>query len=215
MQALTDDRGRKWRKAGLGAVIGAVFGFAGAYTVLSFADRGALGELGESQVVALLVALVYLLMGVAVGFGALSPRLGAQFLNVEDADELREERALLGPSAIGTILLSLALAALALAGNGGPVSPAAAGVAIVLALASSVWLSLHSTRKADELMRAVMRDSGAASFYLAFLALGGWAALAHLELAPQPTALDIVTVFYAVTLIGCFWVIGRRGMMLR
>lgn len=40
----------------------------------------------------------YLVMAVLAGMGVISPRVGAHFLNVEDAGELREERIVLGQS---------------------------------------------------------------------------------------------------------------------
>lgn len=215
MQATTDDRSRRLRRTVLGALLGGAAGFAGAFAMLQVIDAGMLGHVGGSQTIALLVALIYLLMGFAAGFGVLSPRLGAHFLNVEDAAELDEQRAMLAPNAAACVLLAVALAVLALAGPGGVLAPLAALGAGAVAIAASVWLTKRSLGQADELMRQVMRDSAAASFYLAFAALGGWAALAWLGLALAPTMLDVVTLLYAVALIGCFWVIARRGMMVR
>lgn len=215
MTALTEERGRKLRKFGVSAAVGAVVGAVGAYGVLEMEGAGVLGELAQSQVLALLVAVIYLLMGVASGFGIVSPRLGARFLNVEDAEELTEQRAMLLPSAVSCILLALGLAALALAGDGSLLSAAGALGAFVMAIAISIWLSRQSLRHADELMRQVMSEGSAVSFYLAFAAIGGWAVLAHLGFVAGPAMLDIVTLFYALTLLGCFWVIGRRGMMVR
>lgn len=215
MQAVADDRSRKLRKFGLSALVGGLAGFAGAVGVLEMEDAGVLGELSGSQVAALLVALIYMLMGVFAGIGTVSPRLGAQFLNVEDAEELAEERAMLVPSAISCILLSLALVALALAGVRAMLSPTAALAIVGVAIIAATWPSLRSMHSADELMRDVMREGASASFYLGFAVIGGWAMLAHLGFVAAPAMLDVISLIYALTLIGCFWVIGRRGMMIR
>lgn len=215
MQASADVRSSKRRKLGVSMVTGGLAGFAGSWVVLEYADRRVLGALNASQEIALLVALLYLLMGVGLGVGILSPRLGAKFLNVEDAEELGEERAVLVPSAIGCIALALGLGVVALAGERGIVSPVTALALFIGTMAAAVWMSLKSMRSADEFMRGVMRDGASAGFYLAFGVIGGWALGAHLGFLPQPRMLDVVTLFYALTLVGCFWVVARRGMLVR
>lgn len=209
------DPAKSWKTIAVLFVVGAVSG----YGVASFArdaiDRLPEGAAAGSVLAALAVALVYLLMGVMTGLGALAPRAGAHFLNVEDADELREERAALIPSALGCVLLAGGLAALALGGAGGALE---AGAALAIFLAASIlgaWLSVRTLRASDELMRQLMSDSAALGFYALFTVLGGWAALAHLGFVPAPAMLDVVTLFYALTLVACFWVIGRRGMLNR
>lgn len=215
MQALTNDRGRKMRRTLLGMVLGGLAGFAGAFALLRMANAGMLGVLAGSQMAALFVALIYLLMGLAVGIGLASPRMGAQFLNVEDAAEIAEQRAMLAPSAAACVLLAFTLAALALAGPDGVLTPVGALIVVALTLGASAWLTLRSASHADELMRGVMRDGAAASFYLTFAVLGGWAVLAWLGLSAAPAMLDVITLLYALTLLGSFWVVGRRGMMIR
>lgn len=215
MQTRTEDRGARWRKLGASLLIGALAGFAGASLLGESIRAGALGTLGISQVAALGVAMVYLLMGLAVALGAAAPRVGSAFLNVEDADELREERASILPSGISCVAIAAGLAALALSGPAGLVSPAAALAVFGGTLLVATWLSLSVMRRADELMRRLMSDGAATSFYLAFFVLGGWAVLAHLGFAAGPAMLDVVSVLYALTLVGSFWVIGRRGMLMR
>lgn len=213
MQVTTEGRRPMWRKHLAGLLVGAFMGGAGAATVIAAKESGLIGEMGTSQLIAALVALVYLLMGVAVGVGVAAPGVGARFLNVEDADELDEQRASLIPSALGCGLLATALFVLALSGPGALLPPAAGLAIFVGAVAVGVWFSLRSAYAADELMRAMMRDSAAASYYTLFLILGGWAVLAHLSYVPAPTMLDVVTLLYGLTLLVTFWVIGRRGMI--
>lgn len=215
MQAHAEDRRAKWRKLGASLLIGALVGFAGASLLGESIRAGALGTLGVSQVAALGVAMVYLLMGLVVALGAAAPRVGSAFLNVEDADELREERASILPSGISCSAMAAGLAALALSGPEGLISPAVALGVFGLTLLVATWLSLGVVRRADELMRQVMRDGAAASFNLTFAVLGGWAALAHLGFTGGLAMLDVVSLFYALMLVGNFWVIGRRGMLMR
>jgi hypothetical protein len=58
--------------------------------------------------------------------GTASPGLGAKFLNVEDADELREQKKMLVWSGASMLLWGVSLLALALAAPDGPVPQAAA-----------------------------------------------------------------------------------------
>ena len=215
MQTRAEDRSARWRRLTISLLVGAGVGFAGASLLTNTIRAGVLGTLDVSQVAALGVAMVYLLMGVAVGLGAASPRVGATFLNVADADELREERASILPSGISCVAIAAGLAALALSGPAGLIAPSTALAVFGGTLIVATWLSVGVMRRADELMRQVMSDGAAVSFYLAFFVLGGWAVLAHLGFAAGPAMLDVVSLFYALTLVGSFWVIGRRGMLMR
>lgn len=211
---------RKWRKIVIGGLTGMLVGFLGATVVMRMTDGGGfLEHISKSQIIALLVALVYLLSGLLVVFGIVNPKVGAQIMNVEDVDEILEQRASLVPSAIGIIVLAGALIALALGAApgvpGGLIPPMAALVAFVVLMALAAWFSMAVVRNSDELMRAVMNESAAVAYYLIFLVVGGWAVLAHLGFVSAPAMLDIVIIFYVVILAASFWVIGRRGMIAR
>ena len=82
----------RWvKKLLIPALIGAAVGYAAATAMMHYIDSPAIGGLGESATVAALTAVVYIVVGLGVAFGAASPAVGARFLNVEDADELREQ----------------------------------------------------------------------------------------------------------------------------
>lgn len=202
-----------WVKfAGL-ALAGGLTGFAMALTVgRSFEDGGALAAIAHAES-ALLVAALYVLMGLFVILGSSSPKIGAAILNVEDADEVREQAPVFLPSALGCLLIGLALAALALGGEGGMLAPAVAAAVAASALALATVISLAATRRSDELMRALFRESGSASFYLLSIILICWAAAAHLTFLRAPTAIELLTLIFAAPLAASFWVIGRRGML--
>lgn len=53
------------------------------------------------------------------------------------------------------------------------------------------------------------------SFYLLFVVGGGWALLAHCGLVDAPAPLDWLTMFAVFLLVGCFWQVGRRGLLVR
>ncbi|UIP06513.1 hypothetical protein LY632_12595 [Erythrobacter sp. SDW2] len=203
-----------WVKVAGLALAGGIFGFFMARTIgQEFKDGGALSAVANSEI-SLLVAAMYVVMGLFVFVGSLSPKVGAAILNVEDADEVREQSTVFLPSAIGCVLMGIALGALALGGENGLLSAGTAGVMALLSLVLATIVSLAATRRSDELMRAVYKEAGSTSFYLLSAVVGGWAAAAQLALVRMPTALEVVTLVFAVPLAASFWVIGKRGMLL-
>ena len=193
--------------------LGAIAGFLGAYGALQFIDSDMVGGLATSNGIAVMVAVIYVLTAIAVLVGLLSPMLGAKFLNVEDADELREQRALLLNSGIAMLLWGVSLGLLAFTGPNGPLvgGPVLAGALAFMAV--GLWFGWKSYRLSDELMSAVNTEATALSYYLTFAVLGTWAVLAHTDLVPAPAPLDLLTIFYVVALLASFVAAGRRGML--
>ena len=129
------------------------------------------------------------------------------------ADELREQKKVLGLSGVAMLLWGAALVALALAAPDGPVPQ---GVALAVGLAGLVIgtvLSIQVYRASDELMLAVNLEGGALSYGLVFAVVGGWAMLAHLGYTAAPAPLDLLSLFYVLVLVASFIAIGRRGML--
>ncbi|MFM7350565.1 MAG: hypothetical protein ACKO01_13940 [Erythrobacter sp.] len=197
----------------LRTLAGAVVGYASAAGLMYFIE-GPVGGLSISATVAALVGLIYTVIGLAVGLGTASPRIGARFLNVEDADELREQKKVLTLSGAAMTLWGIALMAVALAAPDGPVLPAVALAVGAGAMLVGTWLSVPVYRASDELMRAISLECGAVSFGLVLLVVGFWAMLAHLGYAGGPGPLDLISLFYVLMLLASFIVIGRRGMLM-
>lgn len=211
--AMDADRKRRMRKTVIAALSGAVIGFVATLGLLELIETGVLGELDASREIAALVGLLYLAIALAVAAGLVSPRLGARFLNLEDADELREQKSMLSYSALGTAALGVVLLLLALAAPAGPVPqvPALAGSVALFALAW--WMGARQRRHTDELMNAVSNEASTLAFYFSTMLAGGWAMLAHLGYATGPQPLDLLTIFAAMLLLAAFVVTARRGML--
>lgn len=215
---MTEEKSRetpKWvKKLLIPALIGAVVGFCASMAALQFIDSPAVGGLGKSASIAVLVAVLYIVVGLGVWFGTASPGVGARFLNVEDADELREQKKVLTSSGAAMTLWGAALVALAMAAPDGPLPQAAALALGAGGLVIGTALSIPAYRLSDELMRAVNLEAGALSYGLMLLFAGGWAMFAHLGYAAAPAPLDLLTLFYVVVLLASFIVVGRRGMLM-
>jgi len=214
MQTTMRDGARnKWRKVAISAGIGMLFGFAGAFGLVRLSESGALGSLDVSREIAALIGMVYIFTAAVVGAGVASPSIGASFLNVEDSDELREQRRLLGASAVSMLATGLALVLLALAQPVGIVPPAAALALAVALLAVVTVLGITQRRAMDELMRRVSLEGGSLAFYLTAMVGGGWAMLAHLGFAGAPAPLDWLTLFAGLLLVAAFITCAKRGLL--
>lgn len=201
------------RKLVIPALIGAVAGFAGSYVLLQVIDSDAVGGLSTSRTLAALVGMLYLVIAFGVVVGTLSPKVGARFLNVEDADELLEQQRMLMSSGGATALWGAALLALAMAAPEGPIPQGAALVIGAGGLLLGTALSYVAYRSCDELMLAVNLEAGAISCSLVLLVVSMWAMLAHLGFAAGPAPLDLLTLFYVLVLAASFIAVGRRGML--
>lgn len=202
-----------WRRLALPLIGGGLAGFLAATLFLNLVEIEGASVLGPSREIAGLVGVLYAFMGLSVLFGAFSPGLGARFLNVEDADELREQGRILVYSGVATILLGGALVLLAIAGvfvDDGFAAALALGLILVACI-----LSVAMQRLTDELQRALSVDATTTAFYLLFVFGGGWSILAHVGQLAPPAPLDWLTMFAVTMLAGTFWQTGKRGLLNR
>jgi hypothetical protein len=159
------------------------------------------------------VGLIYLLMGLIVGFGLVAPKLGASMLNVEDADEIRDQRRILTGSSICMIALGAALMALPMAGSDGPISPLAGFGGLLAALALLIVVSIRDWKYYDEMLLQLSRDAG----NLAFGGIGSviliWASAAWLGQVTAPTPLTLVAIVSGGFLFAIFVASARKGLL--
>lgn len=203
----------KWRRHAVGLALGMLCGAAGALAMDRLVDSGAVGEFDGSLFAAAMMGLIYFVTAAAVGIGLLSPRFGAQFLNVENAEELRDQRRMLSFNAVSMIAWGIMLFVLAVSGINGVVPPALALACVAVLLAGAIALVLAQWRLMDELLRSVSSEAGNIAFYLTMLFGGGWATLAHLGFAQGPAPLDWMTLFSGAGFVGAFAAAGRRGLL--
>ena len=212
-EAKENPKGGTLKKLVLPLTMGGIVGFAIAFGIGQLGDG--IGETGlsNSAEIAMIIGAFYLFMGVFVGGGTMLPGAGAKFLNVEDADELREQRSMLLLSSYAMGLWGAALILLALSGVISAFTP---GVSLAIAgvlYAVGMYFVVQSYAKSDELMMAVNREAGNWAYGLSFAFLGGWSALAHVGYLSSPEPLDVLSAFYAMVLLATFIAAGRRGML--
>ena len=202
--------GTKTRKLVLQAAFGAVVGAAVTYLFFELGE-GAVDLDDPVRVAAAASGIVYALIGLFVAVGALVPGAGAKFLNVEDADELVEERAKIGPAALGCFLMGMLLVALALT-PGGLSRDVAVSVSTVC-FAGLVALHFWTRGRVDEFNQSLSREASALAMHISLVFLGGWAALAHLGYVEWIAPLALLTAFAVLELGAIFWVVGKRGLL--
>ncbi|WP_271077101.1 hypothetical protein [Aurantiacibacter sp. MUD61] len=207
------EKKRKLKKTAFALSMGALTGFLGAMAVLRIMDSEDFAGASQSVEIASLVGMLFLVIGLMVGLGTLNPKAGAKVLNVEDEEELREQRQQLLYSSVAMALAGIALIVVAHAGSTGTIDPAIALGTYVVCSVISVFVSFKSRQHSDELMRAVSTETASLSFYLVVLIGGTWALLAHLQYVAGPAPLDWLTMFWSLMLLAAFMVIGKRGMM--
>jgi hypothetical protein len=200
----------KNRKMIFQLVSGGIFGGLAGYFGLGLLDAE---NMAIDQVIVSGVGLIYLLMGLIVGFGLISPKLGSTILNVEDADEIREQRRILTGSTICMVALGAALMALPMAGPGGAISPLVGFGGLLAALALLTVISIRDWKYYDEMMLQLTRDAG----NLAFGGIGGilliWASAAWAGLAAAPTPLGLVALISGGLLLAVFVASARKGLL--
>jgi hypothetical protein len=212
----TDVRAPSWRKMALQALIGALAG-AGGMLAAMWLLEGEVLDWQSSQIILVGIGLIYVLMGLFVGLGVLAPRaFGQRILNVADAEEIVEERANMGSSALSCILIGAALALLAYATVDGANAPVTAPIAfwfLLALLAIGTAITLPMWRRFDELWRQLTIDASAlaGNILLALCVVWGGAAAAGLVAGPHP--LDLVSAAFGIFLLATFIVVARRGMM--
>lgn len=204
----------RWlRKFVIPALIGGVAGFLASAGMMHFIDSSAVGGLSASATIAAVVGALYCVIAVGILFGTANPALGARFLNVEDADELREQRRVLLWSGTGVLLWGVSLLALALAAPDGPLPQMVALALGAGGLVLGMVFSVMVYRACDELMLAVNLEAGALTYGLVLMVVGGWAMVAQLGLVVAPAPLDLLSMFYVLVLAASFIAVGRRGML--
>ncbi|WP_416831068.1 MAG: hypothetical protein ACMUJI_13525 [Erythrobacter sp.] len=201
------------RKAAIAMAIGAVVGFVTMFAVSSFLSEGWIGEFDKSTKAAVLVGAFYVVMGLGVALGALKPKVGARILNVEDEEELMEQRGMLLNSCYAASLWGVGLVVAALGGENGVIPAATALIIAGILIALGSYFAWQSYRASDELMAAVNSDAMTIGYCLTFAVVGGWALLEHLGLAAGQDPIDVITMFYVLSMVATFVATGRRGLL--
>ena len=169
--------------------------------------------MAADQVIVSGIGLVYLLMGLIVGFGLIAPKLGSTILNVEDADEIKDQRRILTGSAISMTALGAATMVLPLSGQDSAISAYTAFAGLLAALLVMAVINIRDWKYYDEMMKQLSREAG----NIAFCGIGGvllvWASAAWLGIMSAPTPLALIAIISGGFLLSIFLASARRGLL--
>jgi hypothetical protein len=165
----------------------------------------------KATVVAIAAGATYIVIGLSVALGLVAPKAGATYLNVEDAEELREQGGMLALSAVACILTGAFLLILALAEAITPGLALPLAAACIIGIAVSGWMV---ARRQDELTKQIGLESSTLTLQVVMILVGGWAALAVLGYADWLGPLAFIATVLLVQLFAIFVVITKRGMMM-
>ena len=193
---------------------GAVVGASATFLFLGFVVEPHVQLKNPENLIAIGAGLIYVLTGISIAIGLAAPQAGAHFLNVEDADELREEGSKLGPAALVMVLTGAFLMILALSGGDpGLMSRQTGLIASLACLAGIAIAGWVAAKRYDELMRRLGLEAASRTLQLGMLAVAAWAALAHLGQVAWISPLAFVSGFALLQLLVSFVVVGRHGML--
>lgn len=196
--------------AGLAAA-GGVAGYLGATLFAEYVHLPSPAGLRWSDAAALVVALMLVAGGLSVLAASRNGRALAAVTSSEapaEPGEVRDMRLQGGVLALSGVLIAAPVVAVA-AGNGAPVLTLGA-IAMVFVLHTAMNLSLW--RRGDEMIRRVIVEAGALTFWIGQAGLFGWAVAERLGVAPSLTAWDILVVVMGLYLV-CSATVGlRRGL---
>jgi len=208
--AASEVKMQQGRKLAFQLVVGGLIGGLASYFGLCL--LGVKNMAGDQLAVGA-VGLIYLLMGVICGFGLMVPKLGASILNVEDADEIRDQSRILSGSTICMIALGAALMLITMAGPDGPIWRPAAMGGLLAALALLIVVSIRDWKYYDEMLLQLSRDAG----NIAFSGVGSvtliWGSASWLGLVTAPTPLALVALTSGGFLIAIFVASARKGLL--
>jgi hypothetical protein len=192
-----------------GAVAGAVV----TGTFLAFVGRPLLDLKDFGVMLAVVAGLSYVLIGLMVGVGMAVPGVGVRMLNVEDADELREETPKLKSGVVVLVLTGLFLLLLAMAGTPLLSRELALGLAAscLAGIVAAGWLG---ARNYDEMTRRMGEQTASATLQAGMLMLGVWAALSQLGYVAWVGPLALISAFALLQLLASFVIIAKRGMLM-
>lgn len=199
-----------WRMLG-GAVVGAT----GTGLFIAFVSEPHMDLDNPANLVATVAGVSYVLVGLMVAIGLASPKTGARFLNVEDAEELQEESPKLIPAAAVMVLTGIFLLILALAGTQAAIiSREAALIAMLGCLGGIVVAGWISARRIDEFTRQMGLETASATFQAGMLVLCVWGALAQLGYVAWLGPLGLLSFVALLQLLASFVIVARKGMLM-
>jgi hypothetical protein len=171
------------------------------------------GELTADELALSTLGVIYSLSGLLIMVGLSVPKLGEKLLNVEDQDELMEQRRMLAGTSAICLIWGVAQILLLISGPG-KLLPAWAGVTFIsLGMIMCVGIYYRDRRFYDELIWDITQKASYICFAGLWVLFSVWgaAAMAGLVVVPSPAA--IIALFSGGYLLATFVAAGQKGLL--
>jgi hypothetical protein len=208
-----EEKMQKTQKRTLQLAFGVLIGGLAGYSFGGFLGAQTPRTMSIDQVIVGGIGVVYLMMGLIIGFGLAFPKLGSKMLNVEDAEEIGDQKRILTGSSMCMMVLGVALVILPMAKPDGAITPLVGFGGLLAALAILVAISIRDWKHYDELILQMSRDAGNFAFCGTAFALLIWASAAWAGLASAPTPLALVAIISGGFLLAAFVAGARLGLL--
>ncbi|MCL6740771.1 hypothetical protein LZ518_06445 [Sphingomonas sp. RB56-2] len=194
-----------------GAIVGAI----AVSAFIAFVGKPHMDLKDPAIMVTIVAGVSYVLIGLIVAAGLASPKAGAHFLNVEDAEEIREESPKLIPAAVVFVLTGIFLLLLATYRTGAaPMGRGMVLTAAAVCFGGVVIAGWISSKRIDELTRQLGLETAAVTFQVTMLFLCIWGTLAHLDYVAWLSPLALLSSVALLQLLASFVIIARKGMLM-
>ncbi len=209
-----DKRKTIWKQI----IYGAIFGF----TITSafnffFGDRlDSLPALSGDAILLNFIGFIYALMGVVCGLGLILPKkMAVQMLNIEDEEELDEQRRILTGSSVIMLAIGISLCLLALSGDSAIISPEIAFSAIIISTLAAIFITVKDWKHYDELLRQMSLEATYLSFSITAMILWIWCSAAWIGWMSLPSPLIIISLISGFYIISIFIICARKGLLIK
>jgi hypothetical protein len=200
----------KAKKMAIQMIVGAVFG-AGSMIMLS--KMVPMRSLAADEFILFSVGAIWAIIGVFILFGTASPKVGAKLLNVEDEEDLREQRRILIGSAIIFLTWGSSHMILAVSGSMAFFSAWAGIGAMLISLFACVLIYFRDRHLYDEMMWKLTLHAGYLCFTGLWVVLSVWCAMTISGLVAAPTPEIILALFSGGYLLTTVISAGRAGLL--
>lgn len=197
----------------LRALAGAVVGAGGTVFFVEMLGKDRVNIHDPGTALAIVAGLSYVLMGVLVGVGTLVPSAGAKYLNIESAEELRDESPRLKVGAVMGLLIGAFFLLMAARGSVSPSSDGVISYAAAACVASIVVLGLVGRKHSEELNRQITLEVSHIVVLVAALLLA-CAAIVRPSIT-WLTPLALLAMLALLTFIATLIVSAAKGLLIR
>lgn len=206
-------RKKYWTQVGIGAVFGFFGAFFGLEIIDSTIDPDGL-KLSIELILAGCVAIIYLIIGLMIGLSLMLPKKYAtKMLNVEDEEELADQKRILLGSSISMGCIGAAMFILILSGTDGYFAPIIGFSAMSIAFILAIIIAVRDWPYYDEMMRKTTIDSTYLCAAILFTIVWFWCSAAWLGWIEMPSPLILLALFNGIYLLSVFIISGRMGLM--